>query len=128
MTYEERMWSLGACASASGLAEAKATPVCIWDGGNKVWELYSSGDLRHYRVITRTFLNAEQTRMREVLERLEECAIPREIYGKHLRADLRWSIVKESEPPIEVIPQLWELSPLANWIPSTALHRDLSVG
>lgn len=125
MTYEERTWSLG---SASAKAEANETPLCIWDGGNKVWELYSSGDLRHYRVISRTFLNAEQTRMKEILERLEECAIPREIYGKHLRTDLRWSIVKESEPPVEVFPQVWELSPLANWIPSTALHRDLSVG
>jgi hypothetical protein len=66
--------------------------------------------------------------MREVLERLDECAIPREIYGKHLREELRWSIEKESERPVEVYPQVWELSPLANWIPSTALHRDLSVG
>jgi len=118
MGYEERTWAIG---------HSQLTPVYIWDAGNEVWEKYQTGELRHYRILSRT-MNAEGTRIREVLERLEECAVPLEIYAKHIRTDMRWGIEKECEQEAEVYPQVWELSPLANWIPATSLYRDLSVG
>jgi len=118
---EQRVWSV---ASATKVAQAtvsqKLTPLHIWDAGGEVWELHGT-EVRHYRVIDRIFLNKEMTRMKETLERLEESAIPKEIYAKHSRTTMKWQV----EPAVEEVevqaPAVWELTSLAPWIPSNVL-------
>lgn len=110
---EERIWSMAESVSSE-------TPVHIWDAGSEVWEMYENGELRHYRILQRTFLNTESTRMKEVLERMEESAIPKEIYAKHGRKEMRWYVEKESLR--EYSPALWELTSLVHWIPSNVLN------
>lgn len=121
MGNEERIWSMTEPASSE-------TPVCIWDGGSELWEKYENGELRHYRVVQRMFLNKESTRMKEVLERMEESAIPSEIYAKHTRKEMKWHIEKERPRESVDSPALWELTSLVHWIPSNVLHCDLSIG
>jgi len=118
MSCEERVWTMEDVGSSY-------TPLYIWDSGNELWEMYANGELRHYRVISRTFL--DDRRMKEVVERLDESAIPKEIYGKHLQKSLHWGIAKELEKET-LNPEVWEMSPLSYWIPVNALHRDLSIG
>jgi hypothetical protein len=111
---EQRIWS-------SASQSPSSTPMHIWDGGGEVWELIG-GEIRHYRVIDRVFLNKEMTRMRETLERMEETAIPKEIYAKHSRKDMKWYIEPAGKEEVEVqAPAVWELTSLAPWIPSTVL-------
>jgi hypothetical protein len=112
---EQRIWSM--CSDSSVGAH---TPVHIWDGGCEVWEMYENGELRHYRILQRTFLNKECTRMKEILERMDESAIPSEIYAKHGRKEMKWSIEKETRE--EDSPALWELTSLVHWIPPNVLH------
>ena len=112
MNYEERIWSTLEPVSS-------LTPVYIWDSGNELWEKYENGELRHYRIIKRVLLSDD--RMKEVLERMEESAIPKEIYAKHQRKDFKWNVEKEGEKEV-ACPAVWELTPLANWIPANVLH------
>ena len=121
---QERIWSTVEPASP-------LTPLYIWDAGSEFWEMYEGGEMRHYRVIDRVFLNKEMTRMREVLERLEESAIPREIYAKHARKEMKWHIERECRTEVVECPAVWELTSLAPWIPSNVLlpsSCDLSIG
>lgn len=113
------MWTRGP-ASPAKQKHAALTPLHIWDAGSEVWELHGS-ELRHYRVIDRVFLNKEMTRMKETLERMEESAIPREIYAKHSRADMKWQVEPPTEPEEFQAPAVWELTSLAPWIPSNVL-------
>jgi hypothetical protein len=120
---EQRIWTYIASTVASGPQKQSAlTPLNIWDAGDEVWELYGS-EVRHYRVIDRVFLNKEMTRMKETLERMEESAIPKEIYAKHSRADMKWKVepaTAEESADIKA-PAVWELTSLAPWIPSNVL-------
>ena len=110
---EQRVWCFG-----SGSANASITPLHIWDAGGELWELHGT-EVRHYRVIDRVFLNKEMTRMKETLERLEESAIPKEVYAKHSRAHMKWHIEPAEEEA--QAPAVWELTSLAPWIPSNVL-------
>jgi hypothetical protein len=118
---EQRIWTCGPPASAQQ-KQSTLTPLHIWDAGGEVWELHGN-EVRHYRVIDRVFLNKEMTRVKETLERLEESAIPKEIYAKHSRADMLWKIepaaVEESAEA--KAPAVWELTSLAPWIPANVL-------
>lgn len=120
---EQRIWTYIDSTVASGPQKQTAlTPLNIWDAGDEVWELYGS-EVRHYRVIDRVFLNKEMTRMKETLERMEESAIPKEIYAKHSRADMKWKVepaTAEESADIKA-PAVWELTSLAPWIPSNVL-------
>ena len=122
LRYEERTWVRS---SAS-----KGVPAVIWDGGSEQWELYEDGELRHYRVVQRESLGAD--RIREVLERLEESAIPAEIFAKHTKKSLQWTIEKKdlncpSTSPSAYTSAVWELSPLSNWIPPNALFQPNAI-
>ena len=116
---EQRVWTV----SASAAEQLTLTPLHVWDAGGEVWELHGS-EIRHYRVIDRVFLNKEMTRMKETLERMEESAIPKEVYAKHSRKDMKWHI-EPSSPPEDCVdvktPAVWELTSLAPWIPSHVL-------
>jgi hypothetical protein len=124
---EHRVWSTHPSVNPT------LTPLHIWDAGGEIWELIG-GEIRHYRVIDRIFLNKEMTRMKETLERMEESAIPKEIYAKHSRSHMKWHIEPAAPEEEEVHaqpPAVWELTPLANWIPPTVLlptYCDLSIG
>lgn len=135
---EQRIWFYGDSVPSS------LTPQHIWDAGGEVWEM-TGGEIRHYRVIDRVFLNKEMTRMKETLERMEESAIPKEIYAKHTVSKSAESLLQPTvkgkwqvEPtvaPEECAhtkpPAVWELTSLAPWIPSTVLlpsYCDLSIG
>ena len=121
---EQRIWTCGASASASAAEQKQSalTPLHIWDAGGEVWELYGS-EVRHYRVLDRVFLNKEMTRMKETLERMGESAIPKEIYAKHSRADMKWKVepAAAEESSETKAPAVWELTSLAPWIPSNVL-------
>lgn len=117
---EQRIWAVSSAKQMAGNTE---TPLHIWDGGGEIWELFG-GEVRHYRVIDRIFLNKEMTRMKEILERMEESAIPKEIYAKHSRNDMKWHIEKPTEPEEDAnvkAPAVWELTSLAPWIPANVL-------
>lgn len=58
--------------------------------------------------------------MKETLERMEESAIPKEIYAKHSRKDMKWHIEPAAMEEVEA-PAVWELTSLAPWIPSNVL-------
>jgi hypothetical protein len=67
-------------------------------------------------------------RIREVLERLEESAIPAEIFAKHTKTSLQWTIEKKDLTTATASASaLWELSPLSNWIPPTALFQPNAI-
>jgi len=113
---EERIWSY--CHVTQG---DTVTPLHIWDAGGEIWELVGN-EVRHYRVISRKFLNKEMTRMKETLERMEESAIPKEIYAKHSRKDMKWRVESGEAQETELyVPAVWELTPLAPWIPQNVL-------
>ena len=115
---EERVWIRS---SAS-----KGVPTVIWDGGSEQWELHEDGELRHYRVLERECIGVD--RIREVLERLEESAIPAEIFAKHTKTSLQWTIEKKDLTTASTSASaLWELSPLSNWIPPTALFQPNAI-
>ena len=131
--YEERIWIRSSTTS-------KGVPIVIWDGGSEQWELYEGGELRHYRVLQRECLSAD--RVREVLERLEESAIPAEIFAKHTKKSLQWTIDKgidstcaystastaaAAAAAAAAASAVWELSPLSNWIPPTALFQPNAI-
>jgi hypothetical protein len=111
---QQRIWSTMGAVSP-------LTPLYIWDAGCEFWEMYEGGEIRHFRVIDRIFLNKEMTRMKEILECLEESTIPREIYAKHARREMKWHIEKECIAENTDCPAVWELTPLAPWIPSNVL-------
>lgn len=128
---EQRIWFYGDSVSSA------LTPQYIWDAGGEVWEM-TGGEIRHYRVIDRVFLNKEMTRMKETLQRIEESAIPKEIYAKHTVSKSASSLLQPTvkgkwhvEPlaPEESAhvksPAVWELTSLAPWIPSTVLQPSL---
>jgi hypothetical protein len=118
--YEERTWIRS--------SPSKGVPTVIWDGGSEQWELYEDGELRHYRILQRESLGVD--RVREVLERLEESAIPAEIFAKHTKTSLQWTIEKKDLNSPSASPStsaLWELSPLSNWIPPTALFQPNAI-
>lgn len=119
---EERVWIRSTV--------SKGVPIVIWDGGSEQWELHEDGELRHYRVLQRECLGAD--RIREVLERLEESAIPAEIFAKHTKKSLQWTIEKKdlstaSASASASASAVWELSPLSNWIPPTALFQPNAI-
>lgn len=117
---EERVWIRSTV--------SKGVPTVIWDGGSEQWELHEDGELRHYRVLERECLGVD--RIREVLERLEESAIPAEIFAKHTKTSLQWTIEKKDLTTATASASasaLWELSPLSNWIPPTALFQPNAI-
>ena len=118
MNYEERIWSL-AC-SGSNIE----TPLYIWDAGDEQWELYENGDLRHYRILHREFMDAGSIRVKEVLERLEYSSVPREVFAKHSKSKILGGVEKP-KPALacEIVPNItiWELHSLEHWIPHNAL-------
>jgi len=116
---EQRVWTASLTAKVSSPGQLSLTPLHIWDAGGELWELHGT-EVRHYRVIDRTFLNKEMTRMKETLERMEESAIPKEIYAKHSRKDMKWHIEPAAMEEVEA-PAVWELTSLAPWIPSNVL-------
>ena len=116
LRYEERTWIRS--------SPSKGVPTVIWDGGSEQWELYEDGELRHYRILQRESLGVD--RVREVLERLEESAIPAEIFAKHTKTSLQWTIEKK-DLNCPSTSALWELSPLSNWIPPTALFQPNAI-
>lgn len=121
---EQRIWFYGDSVPSA------LTPQHIWDAGGEVWEM-TGGEIRHYRVIDRVFLNKEMTRMKETLERMEESAIPKEIYAKHAMGTAssllqptasKWQIEPVApEESAHGTPAVWELTSLAPWIPSNVL-------
>jgi hypothetical protein len=114
---EQRIW----CYRCVKQGASATGPLHIWDGGGEIWELVGS-EVRHYRVIARTFLNKEMTRMKEILERMEESAIPKEIYAKHSRKDMKWELESADAEETELlVPAVWELTSLAPWIPHNVL-------
>jgi hypothetical protein len=114
LMQEHRVWFYGDSVPSA------LTPQYIWDAGGEVWEM-TGGEIRHYRVIDRVFLNKEMTRMKETLERMEESAIPKEIYAKHTIKG-KWQIEPVApEESAHGLPAVWELTSLAHWIPSTVL-------
>ena len=135
---EERTWTrLSKGTESKGTeskgAESKGTestrssmPLCIWDGGNEQWELYENGELRHYRILHRELIDSD--RMREIVERLEESAIPAEIFGKHTRASLQWTLEKK-QVHVDIVASnaVWELIPLSDWIPANALFQTNAI-
>lgn len=123
---EQRIWFYG------DSVPSVLTPQHIWDAGGEVWEMIG-GEIRHYRVIDRVFLNKEMTRMKETLERMEESAIPKEIYAKHTVSKSAVSLLQPTvkgkwqiepvapEESAHESPAVWELTSLAPWIPSNVL-------
>ena len=119
---EHRIWTSASPSPCTQAAEKAAlTPLHIWDAGGEIWELVGN-EVRHYRVIDRIFINKEMTRMKETLERMEESAIPKEVYTKHSRKHMKWQVEPaEPEEPQAHTHAVWELTSLAPWIPPNVL-------
>jgi hypothetical protein len=61
---------------------------------------------------------------------LEESAIPAEIFAKHTKKSLQWTIEKKDlncPSPSAYTSAVWELSPLSNWIPPNALFQPNAI-
>jgi hypothetical protein len=121
---EERTWSRLRGNEAKGKKDS--IPQCIWDSGNEQWELYENGELRHYKILHREFIDSD--RVREVLERMEESAIPAEIFAKHKRDTLQWTLEKKQVHTYTASnAAVWELIPLSDWIPVNALLQTNAI-
>jgi hypothetical protein len=117
MAYIERIWYS---------SESKSN-LYRWDAGDEVWEL--DGDsILHYRVISRAFLNDEQTEMKEILEPLPETAIPAEIFMQGCISNMGWSMkeTEKEEATDNIDIDSWDWTPLSHCIPSNVLYQSPS--
>lgn len=98
-----------------------------WDAGDEIWE--RDGDsIFHYRVISRTFLNDEQTEMKEVLEPLPETAIPAEIFMQACISDMGWEQQEQEQEEDELKEtDSWDWTPISHCIPSNVLYQSPSL-
>ena len=117
MVCIERIWR-------SSPSESK---IYRWDAGDEIWE--RDGDsIFHYRVISRTFLNDEQTEMKEVLEPLLETAIPAEIFMQACISDMGWDQQEQEEEQEEAKEtDSWDWTPILHCIPSNVLYQSPSL-
>jgi len=117
MVCIERIWR-------SSPSESK---IYRWDAGDEIWE--RDGDsIFHYRVISRTFLNDEQTEMKEVLEPLLETAIPAEIFMQACICDMGWDQQEQEEEEEEAKEtDSWDWTPILHCIPSNILYQSPSL-
>ena len=97
-----------------------------WDAGDEIWE--RDGDsIFHYRVISRTFLNDEQTEMKEVLEPLPETAIPAEIFMQACISDMGWEQQEQEQQGELKETDSWDWTPILHCIPSNVLYQSPSL-
>lgn len=120
MVYVERIWYLS--------SESNVNTIYRWDAGNELWEL-ENDIIYHYRLISRTFLNELETEMKEVLEPLQETAIPLEICNIYNTARTKWKYKNVTPALIESdtdTTDSWDWTPLQDCIPPSILYRPPS--
>ena len=120
--YIERVWTLSSELQLN-------TEMYRWDSGNELWEL-KDNTIFHYRVISRAFLNKDNTELKEVLELLPESVLPSDIFSRSNLSTMGWTFTerkkeddtkqKEDESPTS--DSSWEWSSLSEWIPSHILN------
>ncbi len=91
----------------SSLLDAEKTPMThMWDLGDEQWELTcSSGQIRHWRIVSREIVKKDPVEVHETCEILPECPVPKEAL---LQIDASgWQIEELVVQPMQVVqPQL----------------------
>jgi hypothetical protein len=120
--YIERVWTL-----SSELA--LNTEFYRWDAGSEIWEL-KDNTIFHYRVISRNFINKENTELKEILELLPESVLPFELFSRNNLSKIPWTFsekikqddTKQMDDELSTSDTSWEWSSISEWIPPHILN------